>query len=833
MKRPVFYLACSVLAGAVVGRIVELPAWIAWVLLAVCLVLAAAFAWRGRRGPSSVAPRAAVRFLFLSLFFVAFIQQNARLRWEHLATHQVERLVADSGERSSGEIHIEGIVAREPSWRDGRGRLIVVLRDATIQSQSAERAEPFVGRIQVTLRRDAAAALAKDLPVQGEGLAVDGRLGLAFQAAHLDLFDYRAYLLSHGISATMSVRDSDAVRRRPEGDTFEAAAMRPLMQWRRSTLDQFEKLPNSERAGAMRAMLLGETGWLDRHLRETFQQMGGAHLFAVSGLHTAMLALLIYALCRVLMVPPRPSAWIVLGFLALYCPLVGFRPPVVRASVMAACMTIPVLARRRVDTLTALCLAVFVTVLVNPAAPFHTDFQFSYACAFGIIVLSPTLREMLWLREESGSYRRRVACARYNNWVTLPLSVTLAAQLAVVPLLSIYFHQVSLIGFLSNLFMIPLAAIVLAAGWALSLLGPLSPAFESFFAAVSSVACGVFLRVAEWFADVPGASMHLDRFPWWMVGIWYAILFSGSPMRRARSPGAVEVRRSRLLLRLAALAALLAWWPVVARVSFPTDASIGRFRLTMLDVGQGDCLVLQLPDDKVLMVDTGPPRAARTVLEHLRTHGVDEILGLVLTHGDSDHIGSAADVIEAVEVAQVFEGSRRSKSEVQKRVDEAIEKYGVERTRIGRGERIRGAEPVRIDVLNPDLENPVSRSSNNQSIVLLAQYGAVRFLLMGDAEIAVERDLISEYGPAKLRSSVLKVGHHGSESSTSEPFAAAVRPRFALVSVGAGNRYGHPSPRVIERLSDLGARVLRTDEAGSVELASDGRRLWVRTTRSE
>jgi competence protein ComEC len=378
--------------------------------------------------------------------------------------------------------------------------------------------------------------------------------------------------------------------------------------------------------------------------------------------------------------------------------------------------------------------------------------------------------------------------------------------------------------------MVPLSGVLLGAGWALSLLGPLSPAFESFFATLSSWGCGVFLRLAEWFAGFPAASIHVERFPWWTIALYYAILFSGPHMRMSRSPGAREVRRSRFVLRLAALAALLAWWPVAADVPFLADAPPGRFRLTMLDVGQGDCLVLKFPDERVMMIDTGPESAARTIRDYLRAEGIDEIAALVLTHGHADHTGCVAEVIDAVHVGQIFEGASGPEANVRQRIEDAIEHRHVPVARIGRGEKLRGSDSMRLDVLSPDLEHPVSTSSNNQSVVLVAEYGSTRFLLMGDAEMAVESDLAATYGE-RLRSTVLKVGHHGSETSTSGRFAGVVKPRLALVSVGARNVYRHPSPRVVERLEQLGAKVLRTDESGSVEVASDGRRLWVRTPR--
>jgi len=541
--------------------------------------------------------------------------------------------------------------------------------------------------------------------------------------------------------------------------------------------------------------------------------------------------LIVFGVCRILQAPPRLAAWVTILLLAVYCVLVGFRAPVVRASIMAGCLAVPVLARRAVDTLTALSIAAFFTALFNPLAPFRSDFQFSYACVFGLVTVRPALLELFSFSFRDRPYSVRRLLHFHNQWIAGGLAVVVAAQLAVIPLLSIYFHQVSLIGFLANLVMVPFAGVLLACGWAFSLLGALAPAAEAWLGAILSGVSGVFLAVARVFADLPGAAMWLPAFPWWAAGAYYAVLFHGPHMRMARAPGALESRRARMLVRLAAVGALLAWVPFAARASWLGGEPSDQFRVAMLDVGQGDCFVLRLPNGKTMAIDAGERWAAQRILQYLRSQGVGELAALLLTHSDDDHIGGAPDLIDAGFVDRLLVGPNRSDTENQERLEATIRRHGLPVAQVARGDRLQGAG-MRLAILGPSPETNPGIDSNAQSVVLLAELGEMTFLFMGDAEAPTETDLVEAYGRETLEAEVLKVGHHGSRNASSPAFLSVVRPRVVLISAGRRNPHGHPSPDVLDRLEGLGAEIWNTQVHGTVELRTDGRRLWVRPVRA-
>jgi competence protein ComEC len=253
----------------------------------------------------------------------------------------------------------------------------------------------------------------------------------------------------------------------------------------------------------------------------------------------------------------------------------------------------------------------------------------------------------------------------------------------------------------------------------------------------------------------------------------------------------------------------------------------------MIDVGQGDAILVEFPGGETLLVDTGPLTLAgdagkKTVAPFLKRKGIGAIDLLVITHPDADHCGGAASIIRGFPVRRVIESGPGGQTAVYASYHAAALARGSPISLAWRGEKLSAAECARVYVLWPGRGRTASvkssrrASSNNASIVFKLVYGHVSFLFTGDAEGDSETGLIRSFG-SFLGSTVLKVAHHGSDSGTSQEFLDAVRPAVALVSVGLHNRFRHPSPPLLERLDGAGARVLRTDREGAIVLATDGR----------
>jgi len=288
-------------------------------------------------------------------------------------------------------------------------------------------------------------------------------------------------------------------------------------------------------------------------------------------------------------------------------------------------------------------------------------------------------------------------------------------------------------------------------------------------------------------------------------------------------------------LRIALLAALAlltgwVWWRVFA----PPPV----LRVTVLDVGQGDSLVIQTPGGRVLIVDAGRAMGEddvgrRVVLPFLRAQGINRVDALLLTHADDDHVGGAATLLERITIDRLLVSAVPSDAPLYRRILQAARRRSIPILSLARGQTLDFHDGVIAEILNPPPEGPPGREhpDNNASLVLRLRYGSTALLLTGDAEREAEKDMLR--AGADLRADVLKVGHHGSLTSSSERFLEAVRPRVALLSAGRGNPFGHPHRDILARLAARRIRVFRTDRDGAIALVSDGRALKTRVMSDE
>jgi competence protein ComEC len=338
------------------------------------------------------------------------------------------------------------------------------------------------------------------------------------------------------------------------------------------------------------------------------------------------------------------------------------------------------------------------------------------------------------------------------------------------------------------------------------------------------------IRVVEWTARFPYASVPL-KLPFWGLVVVYAIIggLTGlvllSPERRRE---VLQGLRERLSLKLTlggmALATVVSWFAIL---QFPD----GKLHVVFLDVGQGDAIFIETPGGVQMLVDGGPEGSVLLSELGRQMPFWDRSLDLVvLTHPDADHLSGLVPALERYGVRAVVARSVGHESDLVVAWEEVLAGEGVTLIRGEAGTRLDLSDGVALEILHPGAELVMEEGqadNNDNSVVARLTYGEVAFLLTGDIEARVERALVRS--DVYLHSTVLKVGHHGSESSSIQAFLDAVRPQVAVISVGQGNRFGHPAEDVLARLE--GMLVYRTDEDGTVAVSSDGHRLWIETER--
>ncbi|HZF68483.1 MAG TPA: DNA internalization-related competence protein ComEC/Rec2 [Gemmatirosa sp.] len=569
-------------------------------------------------------------------------------------------------------------------------------------------------------------------------------------------------------------------------------------------------------APLVRALVLAEAGAIDPAVRDRYADAGLVHALSVSGLHVSIVGGALTLLLRALRLAPAVATGASVAAVAAYVACIGAPAPAVRAATMLVADAASRLLQRPTSPWAVFAVGA-AAPLHDPRAVWDLGYQLSVA-GMAALVAGRSVARRLRAREGLPHRLRR----GWGAAVLREVLVGALATCATAPLVAWHFGRVSLVGVVANVAAGPLLAALQPTLFLALLLAPLGAAGEIVAAAARPMVALLDL-VARGAASVPGAALAVSPT---LVG---AVLSGAAAVALLAAAGAR--RPGRPLAAGAACVALAAWMPAV-----PSRARGGWAELHLLDVGQGDAVALRTPRGRWLLVDAGGgwrggDAGARTVVPYVRRRGGDVAL-LVLSHPHADHVGGAASVLDRLAPPRTWDAAFALGSDTYRQVLEAAHRVG------SRWQRVRPGDSLTVDgltlrVLAPDSAWTASLADPNlASVVVAARYGRVRFLLTGDAEEAEERWLVERAARDAtlaewLRADVLKVAHHGSATSSSSAFLGAVRPRLALVSVGAGNGYGHPSPDVLARFASTGVEVLRTDRSGTVVVRTDGSQLEV------
>jgi competence protein ComEC len=584
-------------------------------------------------------------------------------------------------------------------------------------------------------------------------------------------------------------------------------------------------------ASLAEGIFVGQRGSIPADLNVAMNATGTSHLVAVSGENVAIVAALTISGLAWL-IGRRQAALVALVTIGGYVLLTGASPSVVRAGIMGGLFVVATLAGRPGSASTSVALAAAIMAGLDPLVVHDISFQLSFAAILGLVYLAPAFESF------GGELARRAgiepAESRSASFLIENLAITLAAIAATEPLIALHFGRISIVAPLANLPLVPAFPLILASSGitavATLIWEPLGEA-TTFF----TWACLTYMiEAVRFFADLPAASLRIEGFGKVHASVVYGALAALALATGRRSLRDVKELRvsaaaSRHVLRpiwlLAgglAVATALAWMAAF-------DTGSGRLTVSVLDVGQGDAILIETPEGRHALVDGG---ASALVLAQRLGEELpfwERTLDLVaLTHPQEDHLGGLIDALERYDVRQViaspYEADSAGYEEWRTRIDEREVAY----REATAGDAIDLGDGITLRVLAPDPAIVALDDANNESLVLKLTWRDVSFLLTGDIEVEAEEELIQS--GADLRATVLKVPHHGSATSSSAAFVQAVQPELSVVSVGQNNPFGHPVPSVMERLGEA-SFVLRTDEHGTIEMSTDGHKVWVDTER--
>ncbi|WP_165859258.1 DNA internalization-related competence protein ComEC/Rec2 [Desulfofundulus salinus] len=749
--------------------------------------------------------------LFLALGFA----------WATLAACRVNPVL---DEYAGHWVTLEGTVSQEADVRSDRVYYLLDVQRISLGREARE----LQGLVLVR------AAVPGSVYSYGDRLRLHGLLTRPPDPGNPGGFDYRAYLARRGVGAVLMVRDPASIHKLGVGGH---PVVRAVLRVKEKLLAVSRATLPPEKAALLNGIVFGSQGQIDRKTWQLFSESGVVHILSVSGLHVGLVLAGVLAAVRLLHLPLFLTAPVGTGILLLYATLCGLGPAVTRSTLMALMFLWAHHLGRVRDWPTTLAAAALVSLVARPLSLYDIGFQLSFAATWGILYLGPVL---------DGLLKNIIR----HTWLRATLWVSLAAQLATLPLIAWYYNLISLVSLLTNLAAVPLTGLILALGTAAAFLGLVIPALAGLINTSTSLLLDVFISLVSLCRDLPGAVLHVPTPSLLLVVAWYPLLFLGVLLvsKDGRVLGRQFFSRHRRLLPVAFLGGGL----LIGLFQFKSSGE-NQLVVHFIDVGQGDSILVQTPGGKNMLVDaggwpgeldSGEGAGEKVVVPYLRRLGVRRLDVLVITHPHEDHAGGMRAVIEAFPVdlalvspvgetgnSSVFTGKFSDKVPLTYRALLAgLAARGVPVKATGAGDRLHLDPALDIQVLGPPrpLLSGTRSDLNNASLVLLIRYGEEVLLLTGDIEVEAQQALMD--AGVNLGCTVLKIPHHGSRYLL-RSFLEKTHPAVAVISVGRHNNFGHPAPETLERLARLPVQVYRTDQDGAVILRTDGKHLFMQTGR--
>lgn len=605
-------------------------------------------------------------------------------------------------------------------------------------------------------------------------------------------FDTRKWLDSQGLTAYGKLKHWKSWR---GGWTFERSFYH-FRNWIRQNLARF--LDPAE-TGLLMGLLAGDRSGIPEALRSDFQRSGLVHVLAISGFHVVLLAGLLMTFLKATGLPHRIVRVVGILLLALYVPVTGGSPAVTRAVIMFAVPQVGMLLQRPAGALNSLGVALILILLPNPQVLWNPGFQLSAAATAGIILGSSHNP----LRELPEGLSKNSLWGKFQSFILEPTYTTVCATLATAPFLIYHFKTLAPLAWLGNIVIVPLISWGMEAGL-FALLSPFDFLTEPFCSAAS-----VMLRSASLLtrllSDSSAASVTVGPYPPFVL-LLMGFVFALLPC----------TRRSRLGRILFVLGIL--FFSGFYLVCNYRDVARPSWKLTAIDIGQGDAILITTPSGRNILIDSGPndrrDSGKDIIVPYLRHSGILKLDALVVTHADADHFGGVLGIVKSFPVKELWvsECARlEPKPAWIKTMAVALER-GIPLRDIGRGFTW-SDNSMEIRALHP-VSAGTCGETNEESITFRVKGLGHSAVLTGDLTVAGEKKILRSL--AFLKSDVLKLGHHGSKTSSSRNFLTAVGPKLALVSSGRKNRFHHPHKQVVERLDSLGIPYLNTATRGTI-----------------
>jgi competence protein ComEC len=700
---------------------------------------------------------------------------------------------------NQGGLTIEGVVSAEPDVRDDRVLLRVDASTITRNGQTAETS----GTVLVTAPRTTAARY-------GDQIAATDELTVPGQS---NTFSYGDYLARSGVFATMQ-NAAVEVLSSGHGSPIYAA----LLDFKTRTYDIITRALPEPNASLLAGVLLGNTSGIAPEVDDAFSRVGASHVIAISGFNMAILSGVVAGMLARFGVRGWRAAVIGIGVLLVYTLLVGANASVVRAAIMSSMLLIGGLLRRRTYVPASLAFVALLMSLLNPTVLWDISFQLSLFATLGLSLFAdPFARRMDWLLARA--FPKRLA-APIGDFLAEPFTVTLAAQVTTLPLIVLYFGRLSLVSLLVNLLIIPVQAQLLVLGLVATLAALVVPTLAQLLFWLDMLLLAWTIGVVRLFANLPFADteFHIDPR---LITLFFMLLIGGAMMQATQPAWAV---RLATMLRRRAVFTATAFAGVgiaVLGAAIILSRPDGNLHVWLLDMGQGNAVLVQTPGGAHLLVDGGRfPSRLLTALGDRLPFNKQTIDVLAITQPDEFNTSALFSVLDRYDVGLVLTNGQDNLSPAYQTIEQRLS--GKPLAVVRAGYTVDLDDGTHLEILNPAQQPDLGDSLDNNALVLRLTYGEVSFLLTGDLGRDGQNTLLKN-GSWPL-ATVMQLPAHGAIRTLDDDFLKAVQPQAVMVASDPGSRQGALDDTTLSQLGTV--PVFRTDQGGTIHLWTDGENLW-------
>ncbi len=614
----------------------------------------------------------------------------------------------------------------------------------------------------------------------GMKIKLEGVLKNPESARNYKGFNYREYLKTKKIYGTIKSINIEIISENQIN--FIAMASNNVRNQIIGTANKI--LPNNTQ-GLLVGILIGEKDNIPEDVVNSFSKSSLSHILATSGTHISYIILGITYLLLKSKIPKRTSYFLIDLILIFFMFIVGFTTSVVRASIMGILLISGKIVHRKPDVLTSMAISLIITLTYNPFLIQDIGLELSYLGTLGIVILNRPIKNYIINK-----------LPKMQKEIIEIASVTVSAQILIIPILILKFNTVSLTFILSNMLAIPITGIIILYGYINIFIGIFAIKVANKMSIVLNVLLKIIISISNIVSKLPFSKILIPTPNIIYITLYYLIIINFR-------------KKKKLIILIIVLIFALA-------INIIYNLFPKQLRIHIIDVGQGDSELIITPKGKKVLIDAGEKE--NVLLEYLLDRKIMKIDYVLISHFDSDHCYNVIQIIEELKIENLIISRQTKNTELFNTIINLCNENRVNIIIVEAGYEIEIDKNIKLKILWPIKNENVINSLNNNSIVAKLEYNEFSMLFTGDIEEKIENKLLEKYQRNILKSTVLKVAHHGSESSSKEEIVKLISPKISVIGVGKENKFGHPNKDVIRRLKEQNSKIFRTDLNGEITI---------------